>query len=60
VEDGVVVYSVGPDGRDDGGRFDRANPERAGTDLGVGLWDVKDRRRPPRAAEKQPQERADP
>jgi hypothetical protein len=60
VEDGAVVYSVGPDGRDDGGRFDRANPERAGTDLGVGLWDVKDRRRPPRAAEKQPQERADP
>jgi hypothetical protein len=59
-EDGVVVYSVGPDGRDDGGRFDRENPTRAGADLGFGLWDVKERRRPPRLAQRAPQERADP
>jgi hypothetical protein len=60
VEDGVVVYSVGPDGRDDRGRFDRDNPTRAGTDLGFGLWEVNQRRRPPRAAQKPPEGRADP
>jgi hypothetical protein len=59
VEDGVVVYSVGPDGRDNGGRFDREQPTRAGADLGFGLWDVKERRRPPRAAQKPPEGRAD-
>jgi hypothetical protein len=60
VEDGVVVYSVGPDGRDNGGRFDRDNPTRAGADLGFGLWDVQERRRPPRAAEKPPEGRIAP
>jgi hypothetical protein len=60
VEDGGVVYSVGPDRRDNGGRFDRDNPTRAGADLGFGLWDVKERRRPPRTVEKSPQERATP
>ncbi len=61
VEDGTVVYSVGPDGRDNGGRFDRENPTREGADLGFGLWDVKQRRRPPRPVEKPPQQqRAEP
>jgi hypothetical protein len=60
VEDGAVVYSVGPDGRDNGGRFDRENPTRAGADLGFGLWDVKHRRRPPGPVEKPPQQRAEP
>jgi hypothetical protein len=46
--DGVVVYSVGPDGTDDGGALDRDNPVRAGTDLGCQLWDVARRRQPPR------------
>ncbi len=48
--DGVVVYSVGLDGNDDGGRIDRANPVATGTDLGCRLWDVKHRRQPPRPA----------
>src|SRR6185369_14676771 len=45
--DGVIVYSVGPDGADDGGVLDRQNPQRAGADLGWRLWDVKKRRQPP-------------
>jgi hypothetical protein len=46
--DGVLVYTVGPDGTDDGGALDRDNPVRAGTDLGCQLWDVARRRQPPR------------
>jgi hypothetical protein len=42
--DGVVVYSVGDDRSDDGGKFDRDNPSAAGTDQGFELWDVKARR----------------
>jgi ABC-type transport system involved in multi-copper enzyme maturation permease subunit len=52
--DGVVIYSVGPDGQDDGGRIDRENiklkldPATArGWDVGVRLWDVHERRQPP-------------
>ena len=35
---GVLVYSVGPDKIDDGGKLNRNNPLAAGTDLGVELW----------------------
>jgi hypothetical protein len=45
--DGIVVYSVGPDGIDNGGTLDREDLERRGTDLGCQLWDVAQRRRPP-------------
>jgi tRNA A-37 threonylcarbamoyl transferase component Bud32 len=41
--DGVTVYSVGPDGQDDGGRV-----EADGTDVGFRLWDVNRRRAPAR------------
>jgi hypothetical protein len=44
--DGVVVYWLGPDGTDDGGKLDRENPQRKGVDLGFELWDVGQRRRP--------------
>jgi hypothetical protein len=44
--DGVTVYSVGPDGKDNGGKVDPANPERPGTDLGFRLWDASKRRWP--------------
>jgi hypothetical protein len=37
--DGLVVYSVGPDRVDDGGKLDRDQPEAPGTDLGFQLWD---------------------
>jgi hypothetical protein len=36
---GVIVYSVGPDKIDDGGKLNRDSPLTAGTDLGFELWD---------------------
>jgi hypothetical protein len=44
--EGVVVYSVGPDGKDDGGDRTTLNTHKDGTDLGFRLWDVDKRRRP--------------
>jgi hypothetical protein len=46
VADGVTVYSVGHDGKDDGGNIERTNPVMPGTDIGFQLWDVKHRRQP--------------
>lgn len=43
--DGVVVYSVGLDGTDDGGNLHR-DATKPGTDRGLRLWDVSHRRRP--------------
>jgi hypothetical protein len=48
--DGVTVYSIGPDGSDNGGKIDRSNPAGPGVDEGYRLWDVKARRQPPRPA----------
>jgi hypothetical protein len=45
--DGVTVYSVGVDGKDDGGNIDPSKPLAPGTDQGYRLWDVKHRRLPP-------------
>jgi hypothetical protein len=36
--DGIVVYSVGRDRTDDGGRIDRGHPGAPGTDVGFQLW----------------------
>jgi hypothetical protein len=44
--DGVVVYWLGQDGTDDGGKIDRNNYQKKGTDQGVQLWDVGRRRQP--------------
>jgi hypothetical protein len=46
-KDGVVIYSIGPDGEDNGGNLDRENPTAEGADLGLQLWDVAKRRQPP-------------
>ncbi|MFO0809243.1 MAG: hypothetical protein U0746_11500 [Gemmataceae bacterium] len=46
VDDGLVIYSVGPDQTDDGGKFDRSKPLAAGTDWGFRLWDPAKRRQP--------------
>jgi hypothetical protein len=46
LDDGVVVYALGPDGADNGGTLDRKAPMRPGTDLGFRLWDVTRRRQP--------------
>jgi ABC-type transport system involved in multi-copper enzyme maturation permease subunit len=45
--DGVVIYCVGPDLQDDGGKLDRQNPGATGTDLGLRLWDIDQRRQMP-------------
>ncbi len=41
--DGIVIYSIGADGTDDGGRLDRKDPKAPGTDLGFQLWDADKR-----------------
>jgi hypothetical protein len=41
--DGLLIYCVGPDRVDDGGKLDRQNAEAANTDIGFQLWDA-DRR----------------
>jgi hypothetical protein len=51
LDDGLLIYSAGPDGQDDGGNIDRGHPTAAGTDLGFRLWDVDRRRQPPPAGE---------
>jgi hypothetical protein len=55
--DGVVIYCLGPDGKDDGGRLDRRKPGAPGTDLGLRLWDADRRSRfSPDPVEEQPQD----
>jgi ABC-type transport system involved in multi-copper enzyme maturation permease subunit len=56
LHDGVVVYSVGPDGIDNGGNLPErdinpssARPARSGTDIGFRLWDPAHRRQPPKS-----------
>jgi hypothetical protein len=48
--DGVTVYSIGLDLRDDGGVVDRKLPRGRTVDVGYRLWDVKHRGKPPPAA----------
>lgn len=50
--DGLIIYSIGPDGNDNGGILDRAKPNKAGTDYGLQLWDVAHRRQPAPAERK--------
>lgn len=45
-DDSLIIYSVGPDGNDNGGLLDRSKPNKAGTDYGLQLWDVAHRRQP--------------
>jgi hypothetical protein len=54
--DGAVVYSVGPDKRDDGGARNRANHLAKGTDYIFRLWDVNRHRQPPAEVLPQPGE----
>jgi hypothetical protein len=56
--DGVIVYWIGADGTDDGGKRDRLNWMAKGTDEGFQLWDVTRRRQP--ARELLPTPRAEP
>jgi hypothetical protein len=54
--DGVIVYWIGPDGTDDGGKLNRGNPWAQGTDQGFQLWDVNQRRQPVKELLPQPEE----
>jgi hypothetical protein len=45
-DDGVAVYTVGPDGEDNGGNLDGKWYDR-GSDWGFRLWDVDKRRQSP-------------
>ena len=47
LDDGVEVYSIGPDGEDNGGKMDRQNLTTPGTDIGFRLWDPSRRRQSP-------------
>jgi type II secretory pathway pseudopilin PulG len=47
LDDGVAIYSVGPDGVDNGGKLDRKNFVAPGTDMVFRLWNVDRRRQPP-------------
>jgi hypothetical protein len=42
--DGIVIYCVGPDRMDDGGKLGRGTTIPAGADVGIQLWDVDQRR----------------
>ncbi len=44
--DGIIVYSVGPDRKDDGGTLAIANPGSDGSALGFRLSDVNARNQP--------------
>jgi hypothetical protein len=54
LDDGLVVYSVGFDGKDDGGQLAASWASNQAGDLGFRLWDVPHRRQPPRPAAKAP------
>lgn len=58
--DGVIVYWLGPDGTDDGGKLDRQNPRAKGSDQGFQLWDVEQRREPAREPLPAPREESAP
>ncbi len=47
LDDGVVIYSIGPDGKDNGGKLGK-DPTKEGSDLGLRLWDVRQRRQSPK------------
>jgi hypothetical protein len=44
---GVLIYSIGPDKIDNGGKLNRASPLAPNTDLGFELWDDNKRGLPP-------------
>ncbi|HEY7328121.1 MAG TPA: hypothetical protein VH592_10795 [Gemmataceae bacterium] len=54
--DGLIIYSIGNDGVDDGGHLDRERISMPGVDLGLRLWDVNKRRQPsqPKPADPNP------
>lgn len=54
---GIVIYSVGSDGRDDGGKVGPGKPGVADSDYGFRLFDVEARRQPPPPPKIEPQKK---
>jgi hypothetical protein len=54
LSDGLVIYSVGLDGQDNGGTL--ANNFAPGTDIGVRLWNLDQRRQPPEPSQAEDKE----
>lgn len=54
LKDGVVVYSIGQDGIDNDGQLDPKRATLTGMDIGFRLWDVAQRRQPPKPKPPQP------
>jgi hypothetical protein len=52
-KEGLCIYSVGPDGIDNGGQLDRDPLTKSGWDFGYRLWDVDKRRQPPKPWDKE-------
>jgi hypothetical protein len=46
-KEGIVIYSIGLDMKDDQGNIDREQWQNPGVDLGFRLWDPELRRRQP-------------
>jgi len=46
LEDRIVIYSVGEDGRDEGGEVESTVSPGPGRDVGFRLWDPTGRHRP--------------
>jgi hypothetical protein len=40
LDDGIVIYALGPDGQDNGGALSREYRPAPGTDIGFRLWDL--------------------
>lgn len=57
--DGAIIYSVGIDLKDDGGKLPRKGARPAEGDVGVQLWDATRRRQPPRNPEVGPPQTVD-
>lgn len=51
VDDGRLIYSIGPDCADNDGTFNHADPRKPGSDVGLRLFDPARRRQPPRIVE---------
>jgi len=47
-KEGIVIYSIGTDLKDDGGAIGRLKSDETGTDIGFRLWNVDQRRQTPR------------
>jgi hypothetical protein len=50
LDDGLVIYTLGPDGKDNAGSLRSADSQAKGTDVGFRLWDSPRRRQPPGSA----------